>query len=229
MLGAQKFLEAVKAGDLARVKQMLTIEPSLANARAETGPSAVMLAVYHGRTEIRDALIASGAKLDIHEAAAAGKSERVAALVRENPAAINSFAADGFAPLALAAFFGHRDLAESLLDQGADVNAVSKNATGYTALSGAVARGDAEIVRLLLSRGANARHGYGPGYSPLHEAAASGKLDIAKLLLAHGADPNVATDDGQTPLTLAEAKGQSETAACLRAHGAKAKAEGTTI
>ncbi|HEV2491262.1 MAG TPA: ankyrin repeat domain-containing protein [Candidatus Acidoferrales bacterium] len=228
MLGAQKFLEAVKSGDLARVKQMLTIESGLANARAETGPSAVLLAVYHGRTEIRDALIASGAKLDIHEATAAGKSERVAALVRENPAAINSFAADGFAPLALAGFFGHRDLAEWLLDQGAEVNAVSKNPTGYTALSGAVARGDAEIVRMLLSHGANARHRYGQGYSPLHEAAASGKLEIVKLLLAHGADANAATDDGHTPLTMAEAKGQAEAAALLRAHGAKAKAEGTS-
>jgi uncharacterized protein len=228
MLGAQKFLEAVKEGDFARVKQMLTIESDLANARAEAGPSAVMLAVYHGRTEIRDLLIERGAKLDIHDAAAAGKAERVAALAGQNPEAINSFAADGFAPLALAAFFGHRDLVDWLLGQGAEVNAISKNATGYTALSGAVARGDAEITRLLLSRGANARHRYGPGYSPLHEAAAGGKLEIVKLLITHGADPNAPNDEGQTALTMADAKGQSETAAFLRAHGTKAKAEGTS-
>jgi uncharacterized protein len=226
MLGAQKFLEAVKSGDLVHVKQMLTIEPGLAKARADSGASALMLAIYHNRPEVRDMLIERGAPLDIHEAAAAGKLERISAIATQDPVAINSFAADGFAPLALAAFFGQREAVHALLEQGADVNAVSKNATGYTALSGAVARGDAEIVRLLLSHGANAGHRYGSGYSPLHEAAAGGKIEIAKLLLAHGADPNARTEDGQTPLSMAEAKGHTEAAVLLREHGAAAGAEG---
>lgn len=226
MLGAQKFLEAVTAGDAVRVKQMLTIEPGLANARADSGVSAVMLAIYHNRPEIRDLLTERGALLDIHAAAAAGKFERVVELATRDATNILSFAPDGFTPLALAAFFGHRQIVEWLLDHGADVNTVSKNATRYTALSGAVAKGDEEIVRLLLSRGANARHRYGPGYSPLHEAAAGGKIEILKLLVEHGADPNAATDDGQAPLALAEAKGQTEAAALLRKHGAAPKAEG---
>ncbi|MGH7837794.1 MAG: ankyrin repeat domain-containing protein [Candidatus Binataceae bacterium] len=220
MLGAQKFLDAVKAGDAARVRQMLVIDPNLANARAESGASAVMTAIYHGKNEVRDTLLERGARLDIHEAAAAGKSENVAALAAQSPAAINSYSADGFTPLALAAFFGQRDVAQWLLANGAEVNAVAKNPTGYTALTGAVARGDAEIVRLLVSHGANASHRYGAGYSALHEAAAGGKLEIAKLLLDHGADSSARTDDGQTPLSLAESKGQAEAAALLRQHGA---------
>src|SRR5690348_6489904 len=225
MFGTQKFLEAVTAGDATRVKQMLTIEPGLANTRADSGASAVMMAMYHNRPEVRDLLIERGASLSIHEAAAAGRVERVAELAAQDPARVNSYAPDGFAPLALAAFFGQRSAAELLLDTGAEVNAVSKNATGYTALSGAVARGDAEIVWLLLSRGANANHRYGPGYSPLHEASAGGKIEILKLLLAHGADPNASTEDGQTPLSMAEAKSQAEAAAVLREHGAEPKAE----
>lgn len=222
MLGAQKFLDAVKAGDSARVKQMLVIDPRLANARAESGASAVMTAIYVGRADVRDLLLERGARLDIHEAAAAGKSENVAALVAENPAAINSYSADGFTPLSLAAFFGEREVAQWLLANGADVNAVAKNATGYTALTGAVARGDTEIVHLLLSHGANAAHRYGAGYSALHEAVAGGKLEIAKLLLEHGADANVRTEDGQTPLSMAESKGQADAAALLRQRGATA-------
>ena len=220
MLGAQKFLDAVKTGDAPRVKQMLVIDPRLANARAESGASAVMTAIYHGRTDVYDLLLERGAQLDIHEAAASGKSENVAALAAQNPAAINSYSADGFTPLALAAFFGQREAAQWLLANGADVNAVAKNPTGYTALTGAVARGDAEIVRLLLSHGANAAHRYGAGYSALHEAAAGGKLEIAKLLLDHGADSSARTDDGQTPLSMAEAKGQTDAAALLRQRGA---------
>jgi ankyrin repeat protein len=228
MLHVQKFLTAIMSGDLADVKQMLLLEPGLATARADSGASALMLAIYHNRPEVRDLLIEHGAPLDIHEAAAAGKAERIAELAAKNRAAINSFAADGFAPLALAAFFGHRESVEWLLDHGADVNAISKNATGYTALSGAVARGDAEIVRLLLAHGANARHRYGPGYSPLHEAAAGGKIEILRLLLEHGADPNARTQDGQTPLSLAEAKGRAEAVALLRERGATTQAEGAS-
>ncbi|HLJ42062.1 MAG TPA: ankyrin repeat domain-containing protein [Candidatus Acidoferrales bacterium] len=220
MLGAQKFLDAVKAGDAPRVKQMLVIDPRLANARAESGASAVMTAIYHGKMDVCDLLLERGAQLDIHEAAASGKFENVAALAAKNPAAINSYSADGFTPLALAAFFGHREAAQWLLANGADINAVAKNPTGYTALTGAVARGDAEIVRLLLSHGANAAHRYGAGYSALHEAAAGGKLEIAKLLLDHGADSSARTDDGQTPLSMAEAKGQTDAAALLRQRGA---------
>lgn len=220
MLGAQKFLDAVKAGDAPRVKQMLVIDPRLANARAESGASAVLMAIYHGRIDVCDLLLERGAQLDIHEAAASGKSENVAALAAQNPAAINSYSADGFTPLALASFFGQQEVAQWLLANGADVNAVAKNPTGYTPLTGAVARGDAEIVRLLLSYGANATHRYGAGYSALHEAAAGGKLEIAKLLLDHGADSSARTDDGQTPLSMAEAKGQTDAAALLRQRGA---------
>ena len=224
MLGAQKFLDAVKAGDATRVKQMLVIEPGLANARAESGASALMTAIYHGKTDVRDLLLERGARLDIHEAAAAGKSGDVAALATQNPDAINSFSADGFTPLALAAFFGQRDVAQWLLANGADVNAVARNPTGYTPLTGAVARGDAEIVRLLLSHGANATHRYGAGYSALHQAAANGKLEIVKLLLDHGAAPSALTDDGQTPLSMAEAKGQTEAVALLRQQAANSQA-----
>lgn len=220
MLGAQKFLDAVKAGDAPRVKQMLVIDPRLANARAESGASAVMTAIYYGKKDVCDLLLERGAQLDIHEAAASGKFENVAALAAQNPAAINSYSADGFTPLALAAFFGHREAAQWLLANGADVNAVAKNPTGYTALTGAVARGDAEIVRLLLSHGANAAHRYGGGSSALHEAAAGGKLEIAKLLLDHGADLSARTDDGQTPLSMADSKGQTDAAALLRQRGA---------
>ncbi|HET6200815.1 MAG TPA: ankyrin repeat domain-containing protein, partial [Candidatus Acidoferrales bacterium] len=140
MLGAQKFLDAVKAGDAPRVKQMLVIDPRLANARAESGASAVMTAIYHGKMDVCDQLLEHGAQLEIHEAAASGKAEKVAALAVQNPAAINSYSADGFTPLALAAFFGQRDAAQWLLANGADVNAVAKNPTSYTPLTGAVAR-----------------------------------------------------------------------------------------
>src|SRR5690348_18501289 len=111
MLGSQKFLEAVTAGDATRVKQMLTIEPGLANTRADCGASAVMMSIYHNRPEVRGLLIERGASLSIHDAAAAGRVERVAELAAQAPPRATPCPADGFAPLALAPFFRQRSSA----------------------------------------------------------------------------------------------------------------------
>lgn len=219
---AQKFLDAVKTGDVAGVKALLDSNPSLVNARSEAGPSPFLLAIYHGREGVKELLLSRCVELDIFEAAAAGQVERAAALLAKDARLANAYAPDGFTPLGLAAFFGHGSVVNLLLREGADVNAVSRNATGYTALTGAVARGDTEIVATLLTAGANANHRYGSGYSPLHEAAGSGKVEIARLLLEHGADPNARTDDGQTPLAMALAKGHNDVVALLRQHDTRA-------
>ncbi len=218
----REFFEAIQSGNAARVGELLAAQPALAAARSDTGVSAIMLAMYYGRQAIRDLLLAAGAELDIWEAAAAGRTERVAALLREDPGLAGAYAPDGFTPLGLAAFFGQRSVVELLLARGAEANTVSRNATGYTALTGAVARGHTEIVAALLAAGANAAHRYAAGYTPLHEAAGGGRLEIAKLLLARGADPNARTDDGKTPLATALEMGHSELAALLRQHGATA-------
>ncbi len=220
MDGTQEFFGAVKAGNRARVRELLEANPALVNARNDSGASAVLLAIYHGHKPVKDLLLGAGAELNIYEAAAGGEAERVVALVKTSPALANSYAPDGFPPLGLAAFFGHRNVVDVLLAHGAVVNAVSRNATGYTALTGAVAGGHTEIVAALLSAGANAAHRYAQGYTPLHEAAASGKLEIARLLLDHGADSNARTDDGKTPLAMALEKSHSSLAALLRQRGA---------
>jgi len=215
----QDFFAAVKAGDAERLARMLDANAALLNARGGDGESAAMLAVYYGKKGVLELLLGRGAELNIFEAAAAGKMERVVALLAADPSLANGYAPDGFPLLGLAAFFGHLEVVNLLLRRRADVNAVSRNATGYTALTGAVAGGHAEIAAALLAAGANANHRYGPDYTPLHEAAASGKTKIVALLLAHRADPNAHTGDGQTPLTMAEAKGHANVSALLRQHG----------
>lgn len=215
-----KFLEAVKKGDVAAVQAFLESDSALANARDEAGRSPVLLAIYYGQAKVRDLLLESGVSLDIFEAAAGGREDRVAVLLSEEPARANAYAPDGFTPLGLASFFGHLEVVDVLLKQGADVNAVSRNATGYTALTGAVAGGHQKIVAALLSQGARPDHRYAQGYTALHEAAAGGKWAIAMLLLNHGADPQARTEDGKTPLALALEKGHQGIADLLREHGA---------
>src|SRR5215475_4326587 len=119
------FIDAIKAGEFERVKAMVSSDPSLIDARGRTGDTAILTAVYHRQKEIVNLLVARGATLTLHEACAAGEVERVERLVAEEPAAVNAYSADGWTPLHLAAFFGHAKIVELLLEERADVLAVS--------------------------------------------------------------------------------------------------------
>ena len=215
-----EFLDAIRKGDVAKVQESVRGDPSLANARAGTGASMVLLATYYGRKAVVDALLAGGARLDVHDAAAVGDLPQVRDLVAGNPALANAYSAEGYPPLGLAAFLGHRDVVEFLLEAGADVNAVGRNENGFTALTGAVAGGHAEVVELLVDHGADVNHRYEGGtFSPLLSAAAEGDPRIVRLLLEHGADASARSPDGKTPLALAVEKGHMEAAEALRRHG----------
>jgi peptidoglycan/LPS O-acetylase OafA/YrhL len=62
---------------------------------------------------------------------------------------------------------------------------------GVTPLGWAVLRGDADLVQMLLARGAQVNAGNRDGSTPLHSAAFVGRHDLATLLLTHGADAKI--------------------------------------
>jgi uncharacterized protein len=214
------FFQAVQSGDASIVEALLDADASLAKVKNEKGQSPVLMAVYTGRKEIRDLLLARGVALELHEAAAAGQLARVKQIVDKDPGLANNFSPDGFPVFALAAVFGHLDVAEYLFAKGVDVNAAATNGTGYNALTGAVASGHAQIAGWLLKNGADANYRYGAGYSPLLTAAANGHLEIVKMLLEHGADLHAKTNDGKTALSFAQERNHAEVAEFLRSHGA---------
>jgi uncharacterized protein len=214
------FFAAIRAGDAATVRSLLDADPALATVKNEQGQSPVLAAIYSGRTEIRDLLIAGGVTLELHEAVAAGQLDGVKQLLDKSPALAKSYAPDGFPLLALAAAFGHAPVVRYLFEKGGDVNAAATNGTGYNALTGAVASGRKEITEWLLENGADPNYRYGAGYSPLLTAAANGHLEIVKALLRRGADLHAKTNDGQTAASLAEERKHAEVAAFLRGQGA---------
>src|SRR5205814_3618277 len=138
---ATELFEAIRTDNPDKLRELVNAEPGIVNARNAQGQSAVLMACYLGRKEIRDLLIEKGARLELHEAAAAGDLRRVKDLVQAAPELAKSYSPDGFPLLALAAAFGNEDVARYLHLQGADINAVATNGTGYTALTGAVASG----------------------------------------------------------------------------------------
>lgn len=213
---AAELFDAIRQGDLGRVQSLLDADASLASAKNESGVSAVLSSVYFGRKEIRDLLLARGAKLELQDAAALGRLDRVNELVTNDRALANSYSSDGFPIVALAAFMGYTSVARYLKENGADINAAATNGSSYNALTGAVTGGHLEMVKWLLESGADANYRYGPGYTPLLAAAANGHLEIVKLLLAHGADKSAKSNDGKSALDLAEDRKHAAVVAFLK-------------
>ena len=119
-------------------------------------------------------------------------------------------------PLQEALLESNLDVACSLIQQGADVNA--QNGRGETPLFLAVEF--PEIMNLLLNAGADVNICNNEGRTPLHEVAEDGMVAQCRMLLDHGANVNAKDRRRQTPLLVAAAYGQYEVAKLLINHGA---------
>lgn len=205
----EEMAEAVVGGDLGRVKELLAIEPRLANTLSPNRIPALLTALYHNRPEIAETFVEAGAELDIFSAAALGKLEAVQAAHEQWPGWINEFSRDGYTPLQLACFFGREPVARWLIEHGAGIHATARNEAAVQPVHAAAAGADhsLSILRLLLEKGADPNARQSGGFVPLHTAAQNNDLAMADLLLAHGADPTLANDAGKTPLDLAQEAG----------------------
>ena len=154
--------------------------------------SELLEAVYRGDQAKADEILAANPELDVFEAAAVGKTERLGELLDDDPSLANAWADDGFQPLGLASFFGHVEAVRLLLERGAEVNSASRNEMKVMPLHSAAATGDPEK-----------------------------RYELAKLLLEHGADPNARQQDAYTPLMEADQHGDERLRELLIEHGAE--------
>jgi len=212
----ERVFEVIGKGDAKAFAEILAADPQAAMARNENGVSAVLWAAYNRRWDLAAMILDKGIPLDIWEASATGMTDRVRELAARVPALIDAVSPDGFSPLGLAAFFGREETVEFLIDEGADVNARSRNELGVAPLHSAVAARNARIVGALLGAGAQPNPAQQGGFTPLHSAAMTGDVEIVRLLLASGADKEARSNDGKTPLAIAEEKNQKSAADLLR-------------
>jgi len=207
---SKEFVDAATQGDVAKVKEMLHADPSLAQSKDQNGLSVILKATYYGQRDVVAALLDSGVKLNVFEAAATGQTNRLRALIEEDPALVNSYSPDGFAPLSLAVFFGHAETVDALLAAGAEVSAPSRETMKLTPLASSLAAGQNQIARTLIDHGAHVNSKGSSDVTPLHTAAARGNIEAATFLLEHGADIDATTTDGKKPITYAEERNHPE-------------------
>ena len=206
----KELVDAIKAGNATEAARIARENPSSLHARDANGASPLLLAIYHQKHDIAKILADAKGQIDIFEASALGRADRIKQLLRDQPPLASAYSPDGFPAVGLAAFFGHLDAVRTLIAAGANIHAAARNALKVQAIHAAVASKNLEIVRAVLEAGADPNAAQQQGFRPIHEAGNHGNRDLAELLLRYGADPSLKNDEGKTAISIAREKGHAD-------------------
>jgi ankyrin repeat protein len=199
---------AKETGDCAEVRRLLAAGVGVDVRDGHNMPwdqTPLMLAAHNGFLEIVRILLAAGASVSAVDKNA-GESE------------------GEHQPLHHAVFGQNRATVEAVLDAGADVNAITDD--GNTPLNMAIRRGDLELMRLLVERGAAVTKFSRKRFRSPVLAVAESKIPLSLkpamigLLLQAGADANATDKFGNTslrPLAAGDDVDDENRSGCLAA------------
>ena len=170
-------------GNFARVKELLDQYPDILNKNASWNEYAIEAASQTGSVEIIELLLKAGAPTSICTEAVLGHYDRVKAYLDSDPAQARAKGAHGISVLYHTIIRSQADIAQLLLDRGAEVNA---GEGGSPAIHGAVMFNRPEMIEWLLARGANVNIKNHEGKTPLKAALDGKKDEIAEILRRHG-------------------------------------------
>jgi len=186
---------------------------------------------------------------DLQQAIQSGDVAKLTLLVKSDPQLVNTPLANGVSPLMLATYYGRSELADILLQHGAEqdiyVAAARGNVArvlelldrkpdllnsfapdGHIPLGLGAFFGHRAVVQLLLERGAkiNVSSRNAQKVTALHGAVSRGDIEATKLLLDKGAEVNARQERGFTPLFSAAGAGNIPLMGLLVKHGADVNA-----
>ncbi len=183
-------------------------------------------------------------------AATQGDMPKVKEMLKSDPTLATAKDENGTSVILKATYHRQREVVQTLLASGVELNIFEAAATGQTRrveeltrqdkslanafapdgfmpLGLAVFFGHPETVDLLLKAGAdvNATTRESMKVTPLASAAAARQIEIARVLIAHGANVNAQAESAFTPLHEVAARGDLEFATLLLDHGADINAK----
>ena len=164
--------------------------------------SSLILASFLGHISVVKYLVAQGGILEINQAlitAINRGNTSIAIHLIDSGASMEAEAVEDVTPLNLAATRGLLELAQSIVERGANIRQQT-HLRGITALGSASANGHVAIVELLLHRSADPNTTKNDGWTPLMEAVWNGHQRVAEVLIRAGADVRACDHDGHTAL-----------------------------
>jgi ankyrin repeat protein len=214
-MGAMPLSRAAQSGE-AEIVDLFLQNGAAINARNLDGSTALYLAAEAGNRTAVEVLLRHGADVNLPgrtgitpiAAAAFMGSDTLVRLLLDKGADPNVADGTGKTAICYAAGRGFPDVVRQLLERGVDSNARYGNdltalmwAAGYTEEAGT---GDmAEIIKLLIERGAHIDDADNRGRMALMIAAAVGHTAAAELLLSHGANASLRDKSGKSARDLA--------------------------
>ena len=208
---AQEIHDAVRSGDLEKVKTLLQRHAEWLNSPDQNQKTPLHLALESGHADIVKYLLEQGAGINLkdkdkatplHNAATLGNLEIVDLLLKKGATSLNEGNFRGQTPLHFACERGHPEVATRLLDAGADKEA--RDMIGRTPLMTTALSKNMEIAKDLIKRGADINAGAkrGPAtYTTLSVAAMYDFKDLVDLLIDK--DASISKDTSESTLAFA--------------------------
>jgi uncharacterized protein len=178
--------DAVRAGDMARVKELVAADPSLAIFAASILGDTDQLEQLLTANRSLIGLMSSDGWTPLHLAAFFGKTE-AARLLLNKGAIVNARSTNQMAnmPLHAAAAGRHVEVVRVLIEHGAPVNA--RQHGGWSPLHAAAQNGDIEMAKSLVAAGADVNARAENNQMPLDLALTKGQQAMVEYLESNGA------------------------------------------
>uniref|UniRef100_W5KIK0 Ankyrin repeat and sterile alpha motif domain containing 3 n=1 Tax=Astyanax mexicanus TaxID=7994 RepID=W5KIK0_ASTMX len=160
-----------------------------------------------------------GVPLDLHTACSIGQYDVVVECIQRRDVDVDGKNLGGWTPLMYAAYIGHDNIANLLLESGVSVNA--STAKGLTPLMLAASCGNESIAYFLLQQGAELEGKDGRGWTALLHSTSNRHQQMVKFLLDNNANAISKPVFGFTPLMEAAASGHEIIVQYLLDHGAR--------
>lgn len=182
----KELFEAVRAGDQARIKDLVAADPSLAIFAAAIQGDLEQLTDLLNANRSQVGLLSTDGWTPLHLSAFFGKTEAVRLLLNKG-AIVNAKSTNQMQnmPLHAAAAGRHTEAAKLLIEHGAPVNA--RQHGGWSPLHSAAQNGDIDLAKILIAAGAEVNVRADNNQMPLDLALSKGHQAMVDLLESNGA------------------------------------------